>query len=101
MAETELAVVIGFALCLGTIIFLASRLAIANRTTQAFASKCLEHALAINADEREFMRMKIETDREELLLREKRDVERHRTGRRINEDGQAPDISANTGIVMD
>lgn len=68
MDEVKLAIVM---LCV-VVFFLAVALVIANIRMTRFASKALEHAMAWSVDQREFMRSRMEAEKQELLLREAR-----------------------------
>lgn len=79
MDQSQLAVaVLGFVavlLCL-TVFFLTRALVNTNRESTAYFRESnrttLEHALAISSDERMYMQMRVDADKQEFLLRELR-----------------------------
>lgn len=72
MDETKLAILILAA----SVFVLAAGLVIANLRTARFADKSLEHCMAFHSDQREYMRIRFDSEHQEFLLREARERER-------------------------
>jgi hypothetical protein len=98
MDEAGLSVII--CLC-AVVVVLGTALVVALWRVSRLADKCINHALAESMDQREVMRMKLQTDNQELLLREARRRERENSGTHVVSepaiDGAEPDIQVATG----
>jgi hypothetical protein len=98
MDEAGLSVII--CLC-AVVVVLGTALVVSLWRVSRLADKCINHALAESMDQREVMRMKLQTDNQELLLREARRREREATEPRVVDhvvvDGAEPDIQVATG----
>ena len=78
MVETQLGLIVLSVVCVA----LSISLGYCCFKMSKFAGKALEHALGFSADQREMIRIQMEMDRQELLLREARASQSPRRGHR-------------------
>lgn len=88
-------VVIALVFC---VVMLASRVASTNATVAQMAKDMASHALAHDIHQRDMKRIQLETDREEILLRESRNVARGRASVTPDISSQ-PDYQATVDIM--